>query len=60
MAKATLNPELKGKYKIVDTDLPGVRTANRYYEFATLTQEEADELIANGSGYLEKVGKTEK
>jgi hypothetical protein len=52
-----LNPELKGKYKVVNTDLPVLHSRIGKIDFRTITEEEAEQLIAAGTSYLIKLNK---
>lgn len=60
-----LNPELRGKYRIKNTHLPRIlQTPVGNIHFGTLTEEQAEKLIAADFYYLEKIespeaGKTE-
>ena len=55
-----LNPALKGKYKVVNTDLPVLHSRIGKVDFRTITEEEAEQLIKAGTSYLEKVNRPAK
>ena len=48
------SPEIKDKFKVVNTHLPIIRFKS-IVDLRTVTLAEAEELVADGFGYLEKV-----
>jgi len=51
-----LNPELEGKYRIVGTHCPKVlNTSIGDIDFRTLTEAQAEQLVADGMPYIEKL-----
>ncbi|GAA4327475.1 hypothetical protein GCM10023149_30880 [Mucilaginibacter gynuensis] len=51
-----LNPALAGKYRIVGTHCPVIlNTTIGDIDFRTLTEEQAEQLVADGMIYIERV-----
>ncbi|WP_342645014.1 hypothetical protein [Mucilaginibacter sp. CSA2-8R] len=58
MPGVKISPALKGKYRVVATELPILHhPLLGRLDFRTMTEAQAEQLIAAGTGYLKKVKK---
>ncbi|MNK47619.1 hypothetical protein D3C87_664310 [compost metagenome] len=60
MDKLTFTPSeaIKGKFKVVNTIFPIFHSRIGQIDFRTITEEEAEKLVAAGTIYLERVKTT--
>lgn len=49
-----INPELKGKFVVINTESPTLESRIGFIDFRTITEEQANELIKAGTDYLKK------
>jgi hypothetical protein len=59
MDKLTFKPSeaITKKFKVVNTTTPLIHFGGSVVDLRVVTLEEAEQLVADGIGYLEKVGK---